>query len=69
MKHTVLAPDWHSALQLQHAIQRHGFDARALTRGNHNVVLVHAPSDVLATACKRVSFVPGERKGYSRNAG
>ncbi len=67
MRHTVLAPDWHSALQLQHAIQRHGFDARAVTRKEHNVVLVHAPASVLAEACRRVSFVPGERKGYSTN--
>lgn len=61
MRHTVLAPDWHSALQLEGAIKSQGYDARAVTRQEKNVVLVHAPEAVLKAACLRVSFEMGER--------
>lgn len=64
MRHTVLAPDWHSAQQLEAAIHRAGWEARALTRNEHNIVLIHAPEAVLTKACHRISFEMGvERRG------
>jgi hypothetical protein len=59
MRHTVLAPDWHAALALEAAIKRRGWEARALTRNEHNIVLIHAPTEVLNHACKRISFEMG----------
>ena len=63
MNHAVISPTLRDAFKLADGIDAAGWHARIVNARGHIGVIIHAPTNVVNSVCRRVGFEPGRAIG------